>query len=175
MAPEAADDPQRSALEARVGELEAELVTRDVRASELEGRIAKLVAQVEELTEKLGRNSSNSHLPPSSDGPGAAARGAGRSKKQPSGRKRGGQKGHSGAHRGLLPADRVDSFVELFPDSCEGCAALLPRTPDLDARRYQVLELMGCTPHVTEFRRHEGTCVRCDSPATTEAWFAKAY
>lgn len=161
MAPEGTDDSQRRALEARVAELEAELVTRDVRASELEGRIEKLVAQVEELAEKLRRNSSNSHLPPSSDGPGAAARGAGRSKKTPSGRKRGGQKGRSGAHRELLPAERVDGFVEIFPDVCEGCAELLPRTPDLDARRYQVLELLGCKPHVTEFRRHEVECRRC--------------
>ena len=46
-----------------------------------EALIVKLVAQVEEVTEvteKLGRNSTNSHLPPSSDGPGAGARGVGR-------------------------------------------------------------------------------------------------
>ena len=129
-----------------------------VRIAELEAQVAQLLAQIEVLTEKLGRNSGNSHLPPSSDGPGgAAARGKGRGEK----RKRGGQKGHRGAHRQLLPVERVDELIEMFPSVCLGCAQPLPATPDADARRYQLLELTPSKPHLTEFRRHEVECPRC--------------
>jgi transposase len=112
------------------------------------------------LTELLNRNSKNSHLPPSSDGPGSGggAAGTGRPK---SGRKRGGQKGHRGSHRELLSAERVDTFVDLFPDVCLGCACRLPQVVDVAACRYQQLELREHRPHVTEWRRHEVDCERC--------------
>ena len=146
---------------AEVSALKAELAVLDTRNAELEAIVVMLKTQVDELAEKLRRNSSNSHLPPSSDGPGAASRGSVRGKKSASGRKRGGQKGHRGAHRSLLPIELVDEIVELFPAACEGCSVALPETPDADARRYQVLDLVGCTPHTTEFRRHEVACDRC--------------
>ena len=60
-----------------------------------------------------------------------------------------------------MPVERVDDFIEVFPDACQGCGASLPATPDVDARRYQVLDLLGCKPHVTELRRHEVECERC--------------
>ena len=138
----------------------SELAARDARIAELEATVATLKALVEELSEKLRRNSSNSHMPPSSDGPGAAGRGQRPRGKLPSGRKRGGQGGHRGSHRVLLPIESVDAFIELYPAACEGCGALLPETPDVDAKRYQLLDLLGYKPHVTEFRRHEVAC-RC--------------
>jgi transposase len=139
-------------------DMAAELAARDARIAELEATIATLKALVEELSEKLRRNSSNSHLPPSSDGPGAAGRGERPRGKSPSGRKRGGQKGHGGAYRALLPVEHVDAVEDLYPAACEGCGASLPETPDVDAKRYQMLDLLGCKPHVTEFRRHEVAC-----------------
>lgn len=139
----------------------AELAARDARIAELEATVAMLKAQLDELREKLGQNSSNSHLPPSSDGPGATGRGQRSRKWSPSGRKRGGQKGHGGAHRSLLPVECVDAIVEIYPEVCEGCSAELPATPDVDARRYQLLDLLGYKPHITEFRRHEVACTRC--------------
>jgi len=168
VAPTNTNDQQRIELLSRVAQLEAELAARDSRAAEYEAIVAKLSAQVELLTEKLARNSSNSHLPPSSDGPGSSARGKGKGKgkgkKSASKRKRGGQKGHRGAHRELMPVEHVDHFVEIFPEVCEGCSAALPETPDADARRYQRLELRTGKlggPHLTEFRRHEVACARC--------------
>ena len=152
---------ERARHAARIAELEGEAAAGKARVAELEAIVVRLTAQVEELAEKLRRNSSNSNLPPSSDGPGAAARGERGTKKPPSGRKRGGQKGHRGAYRELLAADRVDDFVEMHPDFCEGCGLALPRTPGLDPRRYQVLELLGSRPHITEFQRHEVECGRC--------------
>lgn len=143
-----------------VEELRARVAAGDTRIAELEETIATLKAQLEELIEKQRRNSSNSHLPPSSDGPGAAGRGERPRKWSPSGRKRGGQKGHGGAHRALLPAASVGGFVDFYPEVCERCVAPLPETPDADARRYQVLDLLDYRPHVTEYRRHEVAC-RC--------------
>jgi len=42
----------------------AQLAARDARIAELEATVAMQKALVEELSEKLRRNSSNSHLPP---------------------------------------------------------------------------------------------------------------
>lgn len=124
-------------------------------------QVAKLTARIDQLLEQLGQNSKNSHKPPSSDGPGS--RGSGHSAKKQSklGRKAGGQKGHKGSHRELLPVDEVDAFVEIYPDVCLGCGAtLVPRFDD-NARRYQQLDLRDHRPHVTEFRRHEVECEGC--------------
>lgn len=142
---------ERSA-DIRIAELEAELAVRDEQ-------LAQLRAQVALLTEKLNQNSSNSHRPPSSDGPGGAA-GQRRAKKA-TGRKRGGQKGHRGAYRVLVPLECVDEVVELFPPVCLGCATTLPQLHDVDPRRHQLLELLLGKAHVTEFRRHEVACPRC--------------
>jgi transposase len=144
----------------RIAFLEAALAERDARLAELTGQIAKLTEQVAKLTEVLGRNSKNSHLPPSSDGPGSGSGTSGHPSRK-SARKRGGQKGHRGAYRELLPAERVDAFVDLFPDACLGCACALPRVADVAACRYQQLELRDHRPHVTEWRRHEVDCERC--------------
>ncbi|MEM7674623.1 MAG: IS66 family transposase [Myxococcota bacterium] len=135
----------------------------NAKNAELQEQVALLVAQVEQLTEKLNQNSTNSHLPPSSDGPGAGSRGARPSKKSgsKSKRKRGGQKGHRGSHRQLLPPESVATFVELFPEVCLGCAASLPPKLDPDARRHQQVDLRDHRQHVTEWRRHEGVCDHC--------------
>jgi hypothetical protein len=58
-----------------------------------------------------------------------------------SGRKPGGQKGHRGSYRELLAPELVDTFVDLFPEVCLGCACTLPRVVDVAACRYQQLEL----------------------------------
>jgi len=153
-------DARIAVLEAMVTELTGKNAEFEAKNAELHAITGKLVERIEELEEKLGRNSRNSHLPPSSDGPGAA----GRNKTKPetkAKRKRGGQKGHRGAHRLLLPAEAVDEFVELFPPSCAGCGGALPQTPDTDPRRTQLFELEVGKRHITEFRRHEVQCPRC--------------
>ncbi len=158
----------------RIAELEAEsarkdvaLVARDARIAELEGQVATLTAQVAvltkqvaELMEKLGCNSRNSHLPPSSDGPGQ--RGAsGQGKGHQGTRKRGGQPGHGGSRRTLLPLDEVDEVVDLFPSHCDGCARELPEVHDREAHRYQQVDVPPIKPHTKEWRCHEVTCPKC--------------
>lgn len=141
----------------RNAELEAELVAKNARIAELEQRVALLTKQVAELLERLGRNSRNSHLPPSSDPPGSHA---GKGKK--SGRKRGGQPGHGGVTRKLLPPEEVDETVNLFPHECENCWTALPEVLDPSAKRYQQTELLPpVRRHTKEWRCHEVMCPRC--------------
>src|SRR5436305_481584 len=65
--------------------------------------IVALQARIRELEAQLGQTSANSSRPPSSDPPQVPPR----PKAPPSGRKRGGQPGHRGTFRGLLPVAQV--------------------------------------------------------------------
>lgn len=152
--------------ERRIAELEAELAAKDAqlaaqaaRIAELESRVEALLRQVTELTERLGRHSGNSNLPPSSDPPGA--RGQRPGKRDKGKRLRGGQPGHRGSRRVALPPERVDDIVDFYPEHCEHCSEALPGTPDPQARRYQYTELPAFEPHTTEYRRHCVGCLRC--------------
>jgi hypothetical protein len=64
----------------------------------------RLEARVGELERRLNRSSRNSSLPPSQDPPSAAKRPG----REGSSRGRGGQPGHEGRYRRLLPPERVD-------------------------------------------------------------------
>ncbi len=157
MVPVSAEEHSRVLTE--LGEAKAELGEAKARIEQLEAQHATLLAAMEKLREQLSKNSSNSNLPPSSDGPGAASRGIRRSKKVKSKRKRGGQKGRKGSRRQLLPPEDVDAFVDLYPEACEACARLLPQTPDVDAKRYQQVELLvGGGRHTTQWNRHVVEC-----------------
>ncbi|HHK41997.1 MAG TPA: IS66 family transposase [Planctomycetaceae bacterium] len=139
----------------------AELGEAKTRIEQLETQLATLAAAMEKLQEKVTKNSSNSNLPPSSDGPGAASRGERKPKKPKSERKRGGQKGHRGSHRQLLPPEQVDEVIHIYPEACEACARPLPEVADPDAKRYQQVELLvGGGRRVTQWCRHgiECTC-----------------
>ncbi len=148
--------------DAKIAELTASNAELTASNAELTAKVEALTKQVELLTELLNRNSKNSHLPPSSDGPGSSFRGgkAERNKRKAE-RKRGAQKGHRGSHRELLPAEHVDTVVDLFPEVCLGCARTLPHSIDAAACRYQQVELRDHRPHVTEWRRHEVRCRHC--------------
>lgn len=145
----------------------AELAKRDAVNAAQAKLIATLTMKVEALEalvgrqgELLGRNSGNSNLPPSSDGP-AGAGGAKSHPKPTSGRTRGGQKKHKGSHRALVSAEQVDEVVDMYPGRCEACDGWLPKTPDPRPKRHQHTELAPFAPHVTEYRRHEVCCPTC--------------
>src|SRR5262245_4503969 len=74
---------------------------------------AALHERVRELEARLGQTSANSSRPPSSDPPQAPPR----PKAPPSGRKRGGQPGHRGTCRALLPVEQVDEVVVVVPEA----------------------------------------------------------
>jgi len=146
-----------AAERARTAEMGTALVAERATSAELDERVAELEKQLAKLLELLGRNSSNSNKPPSSDPPSAKQA----KEKKPEGRSRGGQKGHRGSHRQLLPPERVDEVVDLFPPECESCWAPLSQTPDRFAKRYQLTDLKPLAVHTTEWRRHAVRCSCC--------------
>src|SRR4051794_23196174 len=102
---------------------------RDKRIAQLETRAAKsealakeLMKRVKELEAKLGRNSSNSSVPPSAN-PLAAPKPPA---KEPSGRKAGGQPGHAPHTRDRLPPELVTHTKNFIPKTCEKCQHPLP-------------------------------------------------
>lgn len=88
---------------------------------ESQALIVALQAEVAELRTRLGQDSSNSFRPPSSDLPHAAAKAKAQRQRTPSERKRGGQPGHSGRFRALLPLEQVTHVVVVAPDACRHC------------------------------------------------------
>ncbi|MFN3649288.1 MAG: DUF6444 domain-containing protein [Armatimonadota bacterium] len=81
---------------------------------DLHAVVLPLQEQVRALTEAQYRNSRNSSRPPSSDPPWRQ-----RPSKPPSGKKWGGQSGHSGKFREFLPIEAVDQVVVVAPPACE--------------------------------------------------------
>jgi transposase len=125
---------------------------------ELQAAVSSLQEQVRTLTERQQRNSDNSSRPPSSDPPWRQ-----REKRPPSGRKRGGQRGHPGACRQLAPPSAVDHVVVVVPPTCEHCGETfpteLPHRKKL--RRHQVVELPPLRPEITEYQLHARRCRCC--------------
>ena len=142
----------------RIRELEATVRERDARIAELEPLVA-LVARLEKriavLEERLALTSHNSSKPPSSDPPTAPP-----PKKPGSGRRPGGQPGHEGHQRTLVPIEQVDHVFVLTPDQCGGCGATL-RGVDPDPHRHQVVEIPPVRPEVREWQMHALSCGTC--------------
>jgi transposase len=129
---------------------------------------------VAELERRLNRSSRNSSLPPSQDPPSAPPRPRGKG----SGRRRGGQPGHEGKHRRLLPPEQVDEIVEHWPDRCESCARAFAERERVDAAapsRRQLAELPPIAVRVIEHRLHRVCCPRCATLTTAAAPAASRY
>src|SRR5919197_5455448 len=141
-----------------------ELVETNQRLVEANER---LEARVAELERRLSRSSRNSSLPPSQDPPWAPPRPGGRG----SDRKRGGQPGHEGRHRRLLPPEQVDEVVEQWPGRCQACARLFAEWELVEAAepaRHQVAELPSIAVRVTEYRLHAVRCPACTGRTRAE-------
>jgi transposase len=139
-----------------------EVLSPEVRAAlvGLEQTVARMEERVRELEARLNLNSTNSSLPPSRDPPGVS-----RTPKKPTGKKRGGQKGHRGHHRQRIAEERVDRVVEHRPESCGHCGHSLAEAEDAKAVwAHQVVELPPIRAEVTE---HRMRCLRC--PACRKA------
>jgi transposase len=122
----------------------------------LQAQVTALQAEVAQLREQVGRNSQNSSQPPSSDAPSAPPR----PQRIPSGRRPGGQPGHTGHGRKLVSVERVHRVIDLKPTGCDQCGALLMGEDTQPVRR-QVTELPRVEPEVTEYRQHTLTCLAC--------------
>jgi hypothetical protein len=138
--------------------------------------IEALRVEVEALRRQVGRDSSNSSQPPSTDGPAAkakarAVRQQGEQPVEPSpggkpaaeesgrgrtGRKQGGQRGHPGS--GLAPVSTPDRREPVEPACCAGCGAGLAGAPGTVGRRVQVFDLPTFSPVVTEYQMMRRRC-----------------
>jgi transposase len=107
------------------------------------------------LQEQLKQTSRNASRPPASAPPQYQRPPRPRSK-----RRRGGQPGHPGHTRLLIPVEAVDEVVVIKPDQCtHGHAPLAGDDPQ--PWRHQVLEIPPITPVVTESQWHQLVCTAC--------------
>jgi transposase len=132
--------------------------------------VLSLLATVQQLTHRMAgleerqrQTSRNSSKPPSSDPPSAPPR----AQRTPSGRKRGGQKGHKGHGRKLKAATEVTRVVDIKPVCCADCGVLL-LGEDAHPARHQVTELPRIEPEVVEYRQHTLTCLACGADTTPD-------
>lgn len=131
--------------------------------AELRARVSELETENARLRGETDKSSRNSSKPPSSDSP---EQRASRTKKPGSGNKPGGQPGHEGHQRALLPPEKVNRTREHFPKRCKGCHEKLARVPHGDPIRHQTVEVPKIEPDVSEERLH---AVLCGCGAVTRA------
>jgi transposase len=120
-------------------------------------RLQALEVEVAKLREQINRNSGNSSKPPSSDGPGVVK---GKIEKKRSGRQQGGQPGHAGTRRKLVPVEDLKVGHDIKPESCRCCGENLIGE-DSHPYRHQVAEIPPVKIEVTEYRLHTLTCEHC--------------
>src|SRR6266508_2798869 len=158
---------ERAEAEAVLGGDRETAVALLMRVGELVEANRRLEGRVAELERRLNRSSRNSSLPPSQDPPSAPPRPGGKR----SGRGRGGQPGHEGRHRRLLPPEQVDQVVEHWPERCRSCAHVFGAPDLVDAAepwRHQVAELPPIAIRVTEHRLQGVCCPECATPTRAE-------
>ena len=134
----------------------AQLLEQNVqlRASHqsLLAQLAKQQQQILELQARLGKNSTNSSKPPSSDG---LSKPAPKSLRVPGQRPIGAPKGHQG--NTLRQSEAVDVVMEHFgPAQCSACQRVLLDHQVIERR--QVLELPVLRAQVIEHRRMRSLC-----------------
>jgi transposase len=165
--PRHSNPPAQEQLQREIERLreENEQLRREV--AERDQQIADAEKQIADLERQLAlrqRNSTNSSKPPSSDGLAGEQRDRGR--KDKSKRKPGGQPGHPGHHRRLMPAAEVSAIEVMLPEHCGHCGRDLPQEPDKvttqgEPRRHQVTEVPPVKAHITEYQFPNVVCGHC--------------
>lgn len=117
---------------------------------------------------ELGKNSQNSSSPPSNDKPTQKDRtNSKKRRRQKKRRQPGGQKGHPGHHRPLVPPERVDERIDHHPNECRRCSRDLSSVAvDAEPLRHQIAEVPKIRPTVTEHTLHRVTCPDCSTRTT---------
>jgi len=159
--------PSREQLQRENERLRQENEELRRKVAEREKQIADAEKQIADLERQLAlrkQNSTTSSKPPSSDGLAGPQRERGRRKK--SRRKPGGQPGHAGHCRPLVPPERVDRVVSVLPAQCRHCHRPLPQqqselTIAGEPRRHQVTELPPIQAHITEYQCPKVVCPDC--------------
>jgi hypothetical protein len=174
-------DPQAGDLERENEQLRRELADREQQIRQQADQIAEQQKQIADADKQIAdaekqiadlerqlalrkQNSTNSSKPPSSDGLAGEPRERGRRKK--SRRKVGGQPGHRGAHRPLVPIAKVDEIRPILPEQCQHCGHTLPTHIEQvqttgEAQRHQVTELPPIQARTIEYQCHRVICPEC--------------
>ena len=160
-------DTQTSDLERENKRLRQELAHKEEEVRKLAEEVDEQRKQIADLERQLAlrkQNSTNSSKPPSSDGLAGEPRERGRRKK--SRRKVGGQPGHRGAHRPLVPITQVDEIRSILPDQCQHCGHPLPTLMDQvqtagEPQRHQVTELPPIKARTMEYQCYRVVCPEC--------------
>jgi len=132
-------------------EANARLVAANAEQASL---IATLNARVAELERRLGKDSSNSSRPPSSDGLGKPP--APRRQRRGGGRAPGKQPGAPGAYLAQVP--EPDQVVVHPPERCGGCGGDLTLAPVMGVEARQVFDLPQVRLWVCEHRAERRAC-----------------
>jgi transposase len=123
------------------------------RMETLEAECKRLSIENTQLKERLNNNSSNSSTPPSK------SQKKKKNNRQSSGKASGGQAGHKGHYRALLPSHEVDTFEKCrLPKNCI-CGGAIKLSDDY--QRHQVYELPVLKLQVTEYQLQKGCCKTC--------------
>ena len=158
---------QLAEREQQITEREKQIADAEKQIADAEKQIADAEKQIADLERQLAgrkKNSTNSSKPPSSDGLAGEPRPRGRKRK--SKRKPGGQPGHPGHHRRLVPVAEVSAIEVILPEECGHCGGHLPQTPALtntqgEPRRHQVTEVPPVKAHITEYQFPNVVCAGC--------------
>ncbi len=140
-------------LRDEVGKRDQQLVEKDKQIADLQRQLAA-----------RKKNSTNSSKPPSSDGLAGKQRRRCSPRKK-SGRKPGGQPGHTGHER--PPVENPDRIEEVLPQQCKHCGTALPQALEErqtagDVFRRQIVDLPEVIlPVVTEYQYPRVICPCC--------------
>ena len=119
-------------------------------------RLKKKIAQLE-------KNSTNSSKPPSSDNP-QDKKEKSKSENGNDSRKRrpGGQPGHKGTKRELIPVEEVNNLIHYYPEQCGRCGKDFPQGETAnevgEPFRWQVADIEPIKPIITEHQAHTILC-----------------
>ena len=113
------------------------------------------IKELKEKNAKLESDSQDSSKPPSSDSPQQRDKRNQNRDKKKSGRKPGGQPGHKGSNRQLLPVEEVKEVIGCYAVVCESCKWFSGcKKNDVvgEPLRWQQVEIPPIAPEVTEYQ-----------------------
>ncbi len=121
----------------------------------LQDEMDSLSSRLHALEVQNKTNSRNSSKPPSSDG----MKKPPKQTRKPTGKKPGGQKGHTGTT--LKMVETPDRIIEHEVDFCTHCGKDLSASPAIDTQRRQVFDIPPICVEVTEHRTETKRCSCC--------------
>jgi transposase len=133
----------------------AEKAELEAENQHLRERLEELREQVQKLSACGAKDSHNSSKPPSTDGYAKKTR----SLRQPSGKKPGGQEGHTGSTRSLI--ETPDKVIVLRPKKCAHCQTNLEGVPASGCERRQRVDLPEIKAQVVEYQAQDVSCPHC--------------